>query len=471
MRNAKTAIISIIFTMSFLFTACDDGDKKNTGPVCGDNALEAPEVCDGTALGGVTCQSEGYAGGTLACAVTCDAFDTSGCNNCGNHTIEDAELCDGTDLGDEDCVSQGFLGGTLACAASCGAFDTTACLADHVLPDSPLGEQMAWLIAAVNSGTAPLQAEFEAHFSAAFQSACDYSCFRTNYFNPLSGIYAPLLATAAWVRFSCYENAFWERMFMSLDPSDDTIEVISHIASPDLDPAFGALPATEIGLFLFNPSSYSPVRGVTVELVHRTTGLSFDPPVIGVIDEVYQYVRLAVPAGETEVGVKATHTDGQVTYTYSSILVSGADLVRVPAFSNTAFPYYLNLMDLTLTAGQSQLWGLLSWAGPAQRWSVETFNSGIGCGVITSDPVLSDLYYTALPSYLPTETATQTALQNSTFFAFNADPVAYEFTATATGDPLVVSVPALAPDAITTVYFIYDRATYPENPTAEGCAP
>lgn len=50
--------------------------------LCGNNVIEAPEVCDGTALGGQTCISQGFDGGVLACANTCGGFDTSGCYNC-----------------------------------------------------------------------------------------------------------------------------------------------------------------------------------------------------------------------------------------------------------------------------------------------------------------------------------------------------------------------------------------------------
>jgi hypothetical protein len=49
-----------------------------TVPICGDNEINAPgEECDGTALGGASCTSLGYVGGTLACA-SC-TFDVSGC--------------------------------------------------------------------------------------------------------------------------------------------------------------------------------------------------------------------------------------------------------------------------------------------------------------------------------------------------------------------------------------------------------
>jgi hypothetical protein len=47
-------------------------------PVCGNGLRETGEACDGSALGGQTCTSLGYGGGTLSCASSC-AFNTSGC--------------------------------------------------------------------------------------------------------------------------------------------------------------------------------------------------------------------------------------------------------------------------------------------------------------------------------------------------------------------------------------------------------
>ncbi len=46
--------------------------------VCGNNVKEEGEQCDRTDLGGATCQSLGYSGGTLRCTSGC-LFDTSGC--------------------------------------------------------------------------------------------------------------------------------------------------------------------------------------------------------------------------------------------------------------------------------------------------------------------------------------------------------------------------------------------------------
>jgi hypothetical protein len=50
--------------------------------LCGNNVIEAPEICDGTALGGQTCVDHGFDGGTLACDSSCGGFDISGCYTC-----------------------------------------------------------------------------------------------------------------------------------------------------------------------------------------------------------------------------------------------------------------------------------------------------------------------------------------------------------------------------------------------------
>ncbi|HEX4953813.1 MAG TPA: sialidase family protein [Thermoanaerobaculia bacterium] len=56
-------------------------DFSASGPSCGNGVIDPPEVCDGGNLGGQTCQSQGWNGGTLGCAATCLTFDTAGCNN------------------------------------------------------------------------------------------------------------------------------------------------------------------------------------------------------------------------------------------------------------------------------------------------------------------------------------------------------------------------------------------------------
>ena len=50
--------------------------------VCGNNIKETGEQCDGTDLGGASCTSFGYSGGTLSCKPSCE-FDTSNCTSRG----------------------------------------------------------------------------------------------------------------------------------------------------------------------------------------------------------------------------------------------------------------------------------------------------------------------------------------------------------------------------------------------------
>ncbi|PKN23641.1 MAG: hypothetical protein CVU65_13890 [Deltaproteobacteria bacterium HGW-Deltaproteobacteria-22] len=98
---------------------------------CGDGLLQAAhgEVCDGADLGAGTCLTLGYYGGTLACDAAC-GFDTTGCESsgfCGDATVQAAfEACDGTALGGQTCDGLGYYDGTLACGDLCD-FDFSAC--------------------------------------------------------------------------------------------------------------------------------------------------------------------------------------------------------------------------------------------------------------------------------------------------------------------------------------------------------
>jgi len=57
-------------------------EKPATPAVCGNNAREGSEECDGSDMAGQTCVSRGYAGGTLRCATNC-VFDASLCTTAG----------------------------------------------------------------------------------------------------------------------------------------------------------------------------------------------------------------------------------------------------------------------------------------------------------------------------------------------------------------------------------------------------
>ncbi|MCR9163314.1 MAG: lamin tail domain-containing protein [Nannocystaceae bacterium] len=105
----------------------ESSSSTGTPETCGNGVLDMDEECDALDLDGATCDSLGFAGGTLACAADC-TYDTSGCETCGNGVLDEGEDCEGDDLGGATCASidMGFTGGALACDATCG-FDTSGC--------------------------------------------------------------------------------------------------------------------------------------------------------------------------------------------------------------------------------------------------------------------------------------------------------------------------------------------------------
>ena len=109
-------------------TVCPLGQFCSSGvcvKACGNGKIDAGEQCDGAKLGGKTCTSLGYYGGTLSCGSSC-ALVSKACMTCGDGVINGPDKCDGIQLGGATCVSQGFAGGTLKCNSSC-ALDTSGC--------------------------------------------------------------------------------------------------------------------------------------------------------------------------------------------------------------------------------------------------------------------------------------------------------------------------------------------------------
>src|SRR4029079_18196634 len=56
-------------------------------------------------------------------------------------------ICDGTDFAGETCLSQGFQGGTLGCAVDCNAFDTTMCSDDPTCDEEDIGSAVGQHVA------------------------------------------------------------------------------------------------------------------------------------------------------------------------------------------------------------------------------------------------------------------------------------------------------------------------------------
>jgi cysteine-rich repeat protein len=103
---------------------------------CGNGEIEpGPEECDGENLGEETCRSQGFVTGALGCSSDC-RLDRSGCaQGCGNGVVEDGEVCDGLDLDHRKCVDLGYLRGPLRCTADC-ELDDSLCeggCGDHVM--------------------------------------------------------------------------------------------------------------------------------------------------------------------------------------------------------------------------------------------------------------------------------------------------------------------------------------------------
>jgi len=135
---------------------------------CGSVAgIQPGEDCDGAELGGASCTSLGFTGGTLACNPDC-TFDTSRCaaDVCGDGLVGPSEQCDPGGIGGAPpsfagatCASLGFPdAGSLTCAPDCSAIITVphcslavtqACIADA---DCPGGETCAGGCAVCGNG-------------------------------------------------------------------------------------------------------------------------------------------------------------------------------------------------------------------------------------------------------------------------------------------------------------------------------
>lgn len=95
--------------------------------MCGDGRITGAEECEGTTLGGKTCQSFGfYNPDGLACS-NCKLDKTRCTGTCGDGIKNGPEQCDGSDLGNATCLTTGYYAAPgLACKSDC-TFDTTKC--------------------------------------------------------------------------------------------------------------------------------------------------------------------------------------------------------------------------------------------------------------------------------------------------------------------------------------------------------
>lgn len=100
------------------------------GSDCGDGIAEGAERCDGNDLREASCDSLGFAYGTLGCSPSCQ-YDATECvsppDGCGDGIVNNAECCDGADMGTaQTCEALSFTGGSLTCSPLC-TYDVSAC--------------------------------------------------------------------------------------------------------------------------------------------------------------------------------------------------------------------------------------------------------------------------------------------------------------------------------------------------------
>jgi len=124
-------------------TDCTLDTSNCSGQACGNGTVDLSEACDGENLDGQTCASIGYYGGILTCNGDCtlDIEECVATGRCGDGVLQEdrGEICDGANLGGQTCLTLGYYGGTLACTAAC-TLDLAPCLLEGICGDDAIQE-------------------------------------------------------------------------------------------------------------------------------------------------------------------------------------------------------------------------------------------------------------------------------------------------------------------------------------------
>jgi len=121
-------------------THCTDSDGSSyttKGTCTDDTGITYTDFCDayGTARDYYCQLTSGPSGTDTRCMAGGMKPGSGSCvdgawvypNVCGDGQIAGTEQCDGTNLGGQTCITKGFTGGTLSCTSSC-TFDTSQCV-------------------------------------------------------------------------------------------------------------------------------------------------------------------------------------------------------------------------------------------------------------------------------------------------------------------------------------------------------
>jgi hypothetical protein len=193
---------------------------------------------------------------------------------------------------------------------------------------------------------------------------------------------------------------------------------------------------------------------------------------VGTTVETYGWVRLTLPPGVDEVGVRATAADGFVTRSYSAVLTAGASGVAVPAFPAAALADYLGGMGIEPAPGAGHLWGFVEWSSGADPLAPKDLlvDPYVGCATVAMEPAGPQLYYSSPKTGWPDVTAEHTHPDYATWWAYNVPAAPLKLTADAGGKILVVDIPAIEPGGITLVNMLYAPPECAAHPEPAGCS-
>ncbi len=368
------------------------------------------------------------------------------------------------------------------------------------IPDTPVGEQLRWVLAIVAGEAYPSLTEVRRRFSRSAYPEVSSEDLRDYLYSwrddtgpwSLEGFEQPMGAHSLVVRLQTSDR--WRRLYLAVEeeattsggeaedaPSDappadaETWHAIKNIylrGAPDLDPQLGGpIADTQLGLRVVSPWFGGDARIAPVELVDRHTGQPFDPPRKGVTDGKYGYVRLDVPAG-VEVGVRVSLTNDLTTFNYDERYRGGEDMVFVAAFPRVSVSEYLGAAGLEPQEGKAHVWGYVEYDASDNAFELDK-RWTVGCATASLSPETEDLFYTSYNperfKNLPDPNRKNTNPQNGTFWALNLEPVRHVITAQAGHYQATTELPPLQPGTFTLAVVTFGRDEVPQNPTPEGC--
>ncbi len=122
-NNQDSLTVTSGSTVTLSWTSSGASGCTASGSWSGSKATSGSETVNPTATSTYTISCTG-SGGSITDSVTVTVTAPGSCNN---GVINTGEVCDGTNLGGQTCTSSGFTGGTLRCNSNCLSYDTSSC--------------------------------------------------------------------------------------------------------------------------------------------------------------------------------------------------------------------------------------------------------------------------------------------------------------------------------------------------------